>query len=95
MFRYGRNTCREQLSSGTASRWPARAQGSNANLAAALAAAGLPQQVAGAMVARLSGSGSTVFGLFEGSPSLVDLHGGASAIATMASARVVQVEVQE
>ena len=49
----------------------------------------------GATLARLSGSGSSVFGLFEGTPSLVDLHGGASAIPTRASARVVQVEVQE
>lgn len=51
---------------------------------------------AGAIVARLSGSGSTVFGLFEGAaPSGPDLGIDALVIATRTSARVVQVEVLE
>ncbi len=50
----------------------------------------------GAMVARLSGSGSTVFGIFEGSvPTAADLALDALVIPTRTSARVVQVEVLE
>jgi 4-diphosphocytidyl-2-C-methyl-D-erythritol kinase len=51
---------------------------------------------AGASVARLSGSGSTVFGLFEGSaPSARDLKLDALIIPTKTASRVVQVEVLE
>ncbi|HEU4993198.1 MAG TPA: 4-(cytidine 5'-diphospho)-2-C-methyl-D-erythritol kinase [Gemmatimonadaceae bacterium] len=51
---------------------------------------------AGALVARMSGSGSTVFGLFEGTaPRGTDLGIDAVVIATRTSSRVVQVEVQE
>jgi 4-diphosphocytidyl-2-C-methyl-D-erythritol kinase len=50
----------------------------------------------GARIARLSGSGSTVFGVFEGStPDLGDLALDAVMIPTRTSARVVQVEVLE
>jgi len=51
---------------------------------------------AGARIARMSGSGSTVFGVFDGSPPLLSgpPHG-VSQIATRTSARVVQVEARE
>jgi 4-diphosphocytidyl-2-C-methyl-D-erythritol kinase len=51
---------------------------------------------AGAKMARLCGSGSCVFGVFEGgAPKSRDLALQASVIATRTSARVVQVEVLE
>jgi 4-diphosphocytidyl-2-C-methyl-D-erythritol kinase len=50
----------------------------------------------GARIARLSGSGSTVFGIFEGpAPDPKSLATDAFVIATRTSARVVQVEVLE
>ena len=50
----------------------------------------------GAKVARLSGSGSTVFGVFEGRvPSAQDLALGTDVVHTRTSSRVVQVEVLE
>jgi 4-diphosphocytidyl-2-C-methyl-D-erythritol kinase len=50
----------------------------------------------GAKVARLSGSGSTVFGVFEGrAPASEDLALDADVIPTRTSSRVVQVEVLE
>ncbi|MEX2180239.1 MAG: hypothetical protein WD801_16100, partial [Gemmatimonadaceae bacterium] len=51
---------------------------------------------AGATVARLSGSGSTVFGIFDGTPpSAQRLELDARVIVTRASTNVVQVEVLE
>ena len=48
----------------------------------------------GARIARLAGSGSTVFGVFEGSaPTAGDVARDAQVIRTRTSARVVQVEV--
>jgi len=51
---------------------------------------------AGAALAHLSGSGSTVFAVFEALPTLpTDLPAGAVVLRTRTSRRVVQVEVQE
>lgn len=50
----------------------------------------------GAIVSRMSGSGSCVFGVFAGAPpAAADLALDALVISTRTSARVVQVEVQE
>lgn len=50
----------------------------------------------GARIARLSGSGSTVFGVFEGTPPAAhDLARDAAVMRTRTSSRVVQVEVLE
>lgn len=51
---------------------------------------------AGARIARLSGSGSSVFGIFEGGcPSRAELPTEALVVQTRTSERVVQVEVRE
>jgi len=51
---------------------------------------------AGALIARMSGSGSAVFGVFEGElPALEDFAAEASVVRTATSARVVQVEARE
>jgi 4-diphosphocytidyl-2-C-methyl-D-erythritol kinase len=51
---------------------------------------------AGARIARMSGSGSTVFGIFDGpTPELSGLPPGVTQLASRISARVVQVEAQE
>ncbi len=51
---------------------------------------------AGARIARMSGSGSTVFGVFEGPPPVREgFTTEASVVRTATSSRVVQVEVQE
>jgi 4-diphosphocytidyl-2-C-methyl-D-erythritol kinase len=53
-------------------------------------------RAAGASIARLSGSGSTVFGVFNGDvPDPRDLALDALVLRTRTSTRVVQVEVQE
>jgi 4-diphosphocytidyl-2-C-methyl-D-erythritol kinase len=50
----------------------------------------------GAQIAHLAGSGSTVFGVFEGEPpDAEDLAVDALVVATRTSSRVVQVEVLE
>lgn len=51
---------------------------------------------AGAQLARLAGSGSSVFGIFAGpAPRALDLGDDASIVLTRTSSRVVQVEAQE
>jgi len=53
-------------------------------------------QTAGARIARMSGSGSTVFGIFEAPPTAIDgLPNQVTQLATRTSARVVQVEARE
>lgn len=53
-------------------------------------------ETGGAAIARLSGSGSTVFGIFDGAPPRLEtLPRDAFCIVTRTSSRVVQVEVRE